>query len=71
MRIVHKINVTQKYPILIIVNILLTIFFVMCKKAKLVNFTKMNNLLYYEDYSTRYMYKVLVSRLLVALKLHE
>lgn len=73
MRIVHKINVTQKYPILIIVNncILLTIFFVICKKAKLVNFTKMNNLLYYEDYSTRYMYKVLVSRLLVALKLHE
>lgn len=56
---------TKKYPILIIVNncVLLTIYFVICKKAKLINFTKMNNLLYYNDYSI--MYKVLVSKLLV------
>lgn len=65
MRIVYKINMTKKYPILIIVNncVLLTIYFVICKKAKLINFTKMNNLLYYNDYSI--MYKLLVSKLLV------
>lgn len=65
MRIVYKINMAQKYPILIIINnsILLTISIVICKKAKLINFTKMNNLLYYKDYSI--MYKVLVSKLLV------